>query len=97
MTIVTQNTIFLTVECRVKLLWGECIPNSFPRQGRAPSLPFTLLFRCRWLSHALADREPYLPDFPIRIRDYMIAVQDLAVENIHGQRILNQLLNGALQ
>src|SRR5579862_8370700 len=53
---------------------------------------FWLLF-----AYALADLELHLAGFLIGIDHDVIAVQNFAVKNLQCQRILNQLLNRALQ
>ena len=47
------------------------------------------------LAHPLADLEGYLP--ALDVDDDVIAVQDLAVEDFEGERVLHQLLDSALQ
>src|SRR5712691_3393653 len=59
------------------------------------ALPFRL---CRFfLPHALADFEFHLAGFLVGIHHDVIAVQNLSVQNLQRQRILDQLLNGALE
>ncbi len=59
------------------------------------SLP---LGSCRFFfAHPLADLKGHLARAFIRVDDDVVAVQYFAVENLERQRILHQLLNGALQ
>ena len=50
-----------------------------------------LAFRLGWflLSDALADRKRHLAKAFVGVDDYVVAVQDLAIENLQGQRILH--------
>src|SRR5215469_510713 len=50
-----------------------------------------------FLADARADLEAHLAPFLVRVDDDMIAVQDFAIEDLQSERILNQLLDGALQ
>src|SRR5258708_36278975 len=50
-----------------------------------------------FLSHAPADFALHLAGFLVSIGDHMVAVQDLSIQNLQRQRILHQLLYGALQ
>ena len=58
---------------------------------RSNCLP--LRFRRFFLSHALADLEFHLAGFLVGVDDHVVAMQNLSIENLQGQRILHQLLN----
>jgi hypothetical protein len=50
-----------------------------------------LAFRLGWflLSDALADRKRHLAKAFVGVDDYVVAVQDFAIENLQRQRILH--------
>src|SRR5436190_6787283 len=53
--------------------------------------------RWRFFTYTLADFEDHLAGFLVRIDHDVIAVEHLSVEDLQRERILNQLLDGALQ
>src|SRR5689334_7762014 len=71
-------------------------PDSSERPLKCGSRSSADLYRF-FLSDSLADLERQLAGFLVGIDDYVIAVQNLAVEDFDGQRILNELLNCPLQ
>ena len=77
-------------------LRGNPSAHSWPR---SELLTKNLLSCFRWFFFAdtLADFEFHLAGFLVGVDDDVVAVQHFAVENLHGQRILHQLLDRALQ
>ena len=71
-----------------------------PTLSHHPSLflrPRRHFFSHHFLPYPLADLEGHLARFLVGVDDHVVTVQNLAVQDFHRQRILHQLLDGALQ
>src|SRR5678816_3109636 len=55
------------------------------------------LLRLGSLSYTFADLERQLARLLVHVDDDVVSVQDLSVQNLHGERILHQLLDRPFQ
>ncbi len=92
-----RSVVFRAVECGDRQLQESC--GGTKRLAQAFRRDLLALFSCLlryFFADAFADLELHLAGFLVGVDDDVIAMENFAVENFQGKRILHKLLNSAL-